>query len=331
LVSSLFPHLPRAKMASFHAALGLGIAAILVLALGGLYPVALVTAAILIPLLTVLYLYDVDIYEGEPIRVVAFTMAFGIAGGIIVALIGRALAPANTDLLVESTTSALLVRVVLPPVLSLVFMLAGPLTLLPYKNFNDVLDGATFGASSAVSFAGAMVITQAAPLFSAGLRPVGRAVPWIYRLLALGVASPVLAAAVVGAAAGAFWLRYRAPVKDRAVLGAMGHPAAAVVVALIMLILAALAQFYISAGLALLCLVVLGLVSLVLLRRVLHVGLLEEAREVEVGPDITCPNCGQQTPHHTFCSKCGVSLGALPKGWRTGPTPSTEAPGGAPA
>jgi hypothetical protein len=61
-------------------------------------------------------------------------------------------------------------------------------------------------------------------------------------------------------------------------------------------------------------LVVLDLVGLVLLRRALHVGLLEDSGEHEIGEPITCANCGEQTPVHTFCANCGVSLHALPKG-----------------
>src|SRR5436190_9579350 len=59
VISSLFPQLPRASMQTFRAALLLGVAVVLVLAVLKLFPVALVTAAVLVPLLTVLYLIDV--------------------------------------------------------------------------------------------------------------------------------------------------------------------------------------------------------------------------------------------------------------------------------
>jgi RsiW-degrading membrane proteinase PrsW (M82 family) len=328
IVSSLFPQLPRAKMESFRLALGVGVAAVLILAVGRLYPVAVVVAAVVVPLLTVLYLYEVDVYEDEPVRVLAFTMAVGALGGVIVALIGRAVAPADTGFLIQSRSSAVVTQGLLLPALSVAAMMVGPLVLLPYRKFNDVLDGAIFGAASAVAFAGAAVITQAVPLLGAGLRPVGRALPWIYRLLELAVATPVLAAGVIGAAAGALWLRYRAPVRDRRALGWLGHPLTAVGVAVSALVAAALTQLYLSTGLALLVLIVLDALALIALRRVLHVGLLEESREIEIGPDIECPNCGQSTPHHTFCANCGVALGALPKGGRSGPPPETTgAPG----
>ena len=57
-------------------------------------------------------------------------------------------------------------------------------------------------------------------------------------------------------------------------------------------------------------------VALIWLRRVLHLGLLQEAAEIETGPDIQCANCGATTPRHAFCINCGVSLLALPNARR---------------
>ena len=92
LISTLFPQLPRAEMrlvpdgaADRRRRSSLG------LALLGFYPVALVSAAVLVPLLMVLYVYVVDIYEDEPLRVIGATMLWGVAAGIIYALAARAL------------------------------------------------------------------------------------------------------------------------------------------------------------------------------------------------------------------------------------------------
>src|SRR5947209_20458516 len=66
VVTSLFPHLPRSHLTHYRAALVVGTAIILVLGVFGLFPLALAGAAVLVPVLTTLYLHDVDIYEGEP-------------------------------------------------------------------------------------------------------------------------------------------------------------------------------------------------------------------------------------------------------------------------
>ena len=54
-----------------------------------MFPVAIVAAAILVPLVTIIYLYDVDVYENEPIRVVALTFLWG-------ALVGALFSTAST-------------------------------------------------------------------------------------------------------------------------------------------------------------------------------------------------------------------------------------------
>ena len=73
-------------------------------------------------------------------------------------------------------------------------------------------------------------------------------------------------------------------------------------------------------------LIVFDLVVIVLLRRAIHVGLLEESLEVPIGPELTCPNCGELTARHTFCGQCGISLQALPKARRpTNPPIASEA------
>ena len=42
-------------------------------------------------------------------------------------------------------------------------------------------------------------------------------------------------------------------------------------------------------------------------------GLLQEADEIAIGPAIVCPECGKETPRHTYCGNCGASLKALPR------------------
>ena len=60
--------------------------------------------------------------------------------------------------------------------------------------------------------------------------------------------------------------------------------------------------------------------ALIWLRRIIHLGLLQESLEIEIGPDIACANCGKPTPSHSYCGECGVSLRALPKSRGKGST-----------
>ena len=313
-VSTLFPQLPRAHMRTFRISFLLGAAIIAGLALVGLYPVALVAAAVLVPLLMVMYVYVVDIYEDEPLSIVGTTMLWGAAAGILYALLIRAL-PSPASFATENTDVMALNAVVLPLV-ETALMLAGPLFLLGQRRFNDVLDGATFGAASAVAFTGAHLIVQSLPILKAGLRPAGDPVPWIIQLVSLGILQPVIAAGAIGAAAAAWWLRYRSPVTDRRALGLAGVPLVATAGAALLIVAAGVVKTLLPLIPATVLLAPLAAIALLWLRAVLHLGLMQESREVPVGRTITCPNCGHATPEHTFCGQCGISLRALPKGER---------------
>jgi hypothetical protein len=328
VVSTIFPQLPSDSMLTFRASLAAGIVTVVVLAALHLFPVALVAAAVLVPLITVIYLYDVDVYEDEPLLVIGLTMLGGALGGVLVALLAGALSPADATLAFERGAGDVLVRGVVIPLVSVALILLPVLVLLRHRRFNDVLDGTTFGSAAAVSLTGAVVLVQSTSYLSGDVSPDGDVLSWILRLLTIAVAVPVLSAAVMGAAAASLWLRHRAPVHDRHALGPLGRPIVAIPVAAAALVAAALLQLYLPGGLSLAVLLLLAAVALVWLRRAIHLGLLQEAAEIAIGPEISCGNCGGRTAQHTFCSECGVALRALPKAPSPEPPP---APQGSPA
>jgi hypothetical protein len=326
IVSSLFPHLPRADMRHYRWAMGVGTAIVLGLGIAGLFPVALAGAALLVPVLAALYLHDVNVYEEEPLLVVGFTLAWGAIAGVGIALLAHALEPSSLNQLASGHHASALITIVLLPTLELVLAVAGPaLILLPHRRYNDVLDGVTFGAATAAALSATEVIVNGYKLFEHGLAPGGAVLPWILRLLTIRLALPILAMAATGAACGALWLRVRAPRGDRGALGPLGHPLVALTLRAGLLMLAAAGQRWLPVGAWLAMLLVLDGIALVWLRLMLQLGLREEAAEFAIGPDIQCPNCGAQTPHHSYCAECGVSLRALPKR-REAAAPPTAAP-----
>src|SRR5207253_6814610 len=165
------------------------------------------------------------------------------------------------------------------------------LDLLPNRRYNDVLDGATFGAVTAATFAGAQAIAYGTHMFDHGLRPVGEVWPWVIRVVTTAVAQPVLAMAAVGFAAAALWLRYRSPAEHRRALGSVGHPVVAVPLAAALVLAGSVTEPLLEGGTWLAVLAVLDIVALFLLRRAIHVGLLQEAAELEPGRELTCSNC----------------------------------------
>jgi hypothetical protein len=252
-------------------------------------------------------------------------MVWGALWGIAFGLVTTALAGTEARFGGSHLREDILLGVVVP-LAGTIVMIAGPLLLMRDKRFNDVVDGATFGVAAAVSFVGAQAIAGSLDLFAGGgLTPVGEALPWVGRIVAIGVAQPVVAAGAIGSAVGAFWLRYRAPIRDRAALGAAGRPPVAVALAAALLVGSALATYLPGQIIDVAVQLVLAAVSLLWLRRTLHLGLLEEAFEIEIGDEITCANCGKRTRRHTFCGECGIALHALPKQRMERPSRKTEA------
>jgi hypothetical protein len=313
VVSTLFPHLPHAAIPAFQAALAGGLVLVVILAAFGLYPLALAAAAVLMPIVTLLYVRGVDLYEDEPLMFFAFTIVWGAAAGVAIGLLGRVVGPDEIHAFATGEGGVLLVQGVLLPLAGAILMLAGPLILLPYRRFDDVLDGTTFGVASAVTFASAEALVQAVPLIKAGVRPAGAVLPWIARLVTLAIGTPLLAATMIGVSAGAFWLRYRAPVGDRTKLGPFGRPEVCVPAAFAALVGAACLQVAVPTWAAMVVILAVDAAGLLALRQLIHLGLLEEASERATGPDVVCANCGQTTPSYAFCGHCGTALTALPK------------------
>jgi hypothetical protein len=312
IVSTIFPQLPRPSMAVFRTCLGLGLATVLVLGLAKLYPVGLISAAVLLPMLVVLYLLDVNVFAQQPLMVLGATLGWGLLTGVVTALIAKGLSPSGSQVFVGGHGDLVLSRGVAVPVISVALILAGPVALLRYPRFSTVLDGATFAAASASAFVGAEVIVQGLSTLQHGLRPPGSVVPWLVQLAMIAIAIPLLTMAAMAACAGAIWLRFRAPIRDRSALGRLGSPYIGVPLGSALLVLAAVMQLTVASGIALAIVGVLAALALLWLRQVIHVGLLEEALLIEDAPIITCANCEHRTRRGSFCENCGIALAALP-------------------
>ena len=312
IVSTLFPQLPRPSMAMFRTCLGLGLATVLVLGLAKLYPVALIAGAVLLPVLVVLYMVDINVFEDQSLPVIGATLVWGLAAGVATALIAKGLSPSGSQVFVGGHGTIVLTRGVVIPLISVALILLGPLAMLRYPRFSTVLDGATFAAASASAFVAAEVIVQALSAFGHGLRPPGSVIPWLVQLAVIAIALPLATMAAMGASAGAVWLKLRAPIRDRQALGRLGSLYVAIPAGAAFLVVTAVVQITAASGLALAIITLLAVLALLWLRQVIHVGLLEEALLIEDAPIITCANCGHRTRRGAFCESCGIALAALP-------------------
>lgn len=312
LFTTLFPHLPHREIDGFRAAFIAGLVLVVLLVLAGAYPLALVCSALLVPLLFLLYFFAVDIYEGEPRLVILWTLAWGLGAGIVAGLAVRAIAFSTSRGGVALPPEIVIRDGVAVPILEATVAVLGPLFLLRYRSFDDVLDGATFGAISASVMAGAVVLVRSFDLLRSGFLPGGDAYPWLVDVTTIGIAWPVVFAASVGSVCASFWLRFRAPVRDRSSLGPLGRPAVACVSAAVLLGVAGLSRVLLGPLPALLVVGATAITVLLWLRLTIHVGLREEAAAGGDRSEVRCGECGRETPRAAFCGHCGVALRALP-------------------
>jgi RsiW-degrading membrane proteinase PrsW (M82 family) len=275
LISTLFPHLAHRRGGAFRWALLAGVVAVLLLALLHLFAPATAMAVFLLPVLYLLYLYEVEAYDSEPWLLVGATMAAGALFGYVFAVvIGGTLADLD---LTGDTTNGVLLSVIAIPILMQALMLAGPLALYYYRpELREPLDGMTFGAASALGFTLTSTLTGIWPLLGGPLVGTGSPVDWALRLLSweAGVLTTLLVA--VGA---------------QVLLGAAGYAVDDL-----------LSRVAIQVGIA--------VVLLVFMRLVIHRALLAEGAEHEIGPQMQCPECHRLVPRMLFCPSCGVARAA---------------------
>src|SRR6202171_2832074 len=147
IISTLFPHLPHRRGGAFRWALVAGGAVVLLLAALHLFAPATVAATLLLPVLYLLYLYEVEVYEDEPWLVIGATMVTGaVLGYAFTAFSGRA---GSGLTLTGDRDDAFVLGGVAIPIVAQALMLAGPLFLYAFRGrFREPLERLTFGAAS---------------------------------------------------------------------------------------------------------------------------------------------------------------------------------------
>jgi len=308
LISTLFPHLAHRRGGAFRWALLAGLVAVLLLALLHLFAPATAMAVFLLPVLYLLYLYEVEVYDSEPWLLVGATMAAGALFGYVFAIvIGGTLADLD---LTGDTTNGVLLSVIAIPILMQALMLAGPLALYYYRpELREPLDGMTFGAASALGFTLTATLTGIWPLLGGPLIGTGSPIDWALRLLSIGILIALINAITTSLVTGGIWLhRY-----DRRQAG-RGWEAGVLTTLLVAVgaqILLGAAGYAVDDLLTLVAIqVVIAVVLLIFMRLVIHRALLAEGAEHEIGPQMQCPECHRLVPRMLFCPSCGVARAA---------------------
>ena len=212
VVSALMPLASGSAPQTYRWALGLGILIPVVAGALGFLAFAFVAAALVVPAVYVVYMYDVNQWEDQPVGVVLGAIGAAAALGVgftflwHAGILGDDLAPVDVD----GTDSGIrwtsfLVLVLLVPIVSEVLKEVGPILLARLPAFDDMIDGLTFGVAAGAAFAAAETIVVNRGLFSTfGHVDSPNAGFWVSLIMSAAVVKPIVYGAATGIAVASF-------------------------------------------------------------------------------------------------------------------------------
>jgi hypothetical protein len=327
VVETLLPQLSHRSRAAYRVAFGFVVVVLVTMAVAGLQAPLIAVSAIAVPLLFLLYLFEIEpLISGVVIPLAAMFVAGAAlgAGWALVAgpIVADALLPGYG---IPLTTSGVLVSAVAIPV-SLQLLMVAPVAVarLWRPARSEALGGFTAGAASALGLTMAATLTELAPLLRSGNFVTGSSViTTLTEAVIRGLSVPLIAAAATGSIGAALWLRRGS---GSAAKGRwLASPVPALAFALAVQVGLGLADVATLPDVTLLAVhLAAAAAALLWLRIGLHHVLMHEHREVRTGPARVCPNCHRVVPAMPFCPACGVAerataLNPLPlAGLRTG-------------
>jgi hypothetical protein len=333
LVSSLMPLATGGVPQTYKFAFAVGVLVPVVAAVLGYLAFAFAAAAVVVPTAYMLYLYDVNEWEDQPVPVVIGTVV--VAGLLALGftylwrevllptqLIGRGADGASTI-----DGERLLIYGLVVPIGAMLLAQVGATFLASRDKFDDLIDGLTFGVAAGAAYAAVETLVIQRMLFTTGLGTQDNpdAALWASLVLNDAMVKPVIYGAAAGIAVAAFSGVNEGPGRFSA------HHLRAVVESIV-----AVAAYWIGvellrgtvsgSGGALLGLVwgvVIAAALLLRIRFVLHLAVLEAALEFAARGSVPrtanqgigfCPTCEMPLMHEaSFCSACGTASRAASK------------------
>jgi len=209
LVSTIMPQGAGQRPSTYRIALGIGLFVTAVAAVLGALPVAIMVAAFALPIVYIIYLYDVNLWEDEPVPVVA---AAFVATGVLAAIFtwlwrdnfGLSIQRFGETAAGPQVRDLLLMALVVPVVSELIRQI-GPLYLASRPKYDDLMDGLTFGVVAGVGFACFETLVLYWAWISGGFAGPGTSAGvWVTVVLLHGFVKPLVYGTATGLAAAEF-------------------------------------------------------------------------------------------------------------------------------
>jgi hypothetical protein len=346
VLSTLLPHTTGARSSVYRHVTVLALLIPIIAAAFGLLSFAIVSAAVIVPVLYLVYLYDLNIWEDEPIGVIVGCVVVSAVIGTFFTLLWRNVAFERVQLPVNVIAGRvsmreLVVMALVVPIGVILLSQIGPILLSSRPRFDEMLDGLTFGVISGATFIGAETIVAHHALISSTPARVNRvdAGLFISVVANAGLVRPLFFGCLVGYMMAEFSGLGAGPgrVSGRYLRAVLESTALAIVFC-VGVYMFGLVQGSASAFLGLVWAIVMLVVAALRLRVRLHDALLEEALEaVSLGSAdrdhaigrTECPHCEMpMLSGSRFCNQCGMSELATSKTLRSGP-PGVGVPVGA--
>jgi hypothetical protein len=331
LVSTIMPRGAGERPQTYRIALTIAMAVALVAAIFGALPIAILVAAFAIPIVYIVYLYDVNLWEDEPVPVTG--LAFGLTGvltilfTLLVMWLQRPALPTTsldgTDLGGGPSVWTFLLVALVVPIVGEAIRQIGPVLLASRPEFDDLMDGLTFGVVSGVAYACFDTIVRFWDLLVGGRVEADPGL-WMSLIFLHGFVKPLILGTATGIACAeysglgrgydGFTPRYYRGVVE-AVLANIGFWGG---IYLFSFVSNPTTSVVLSTGWGLL---ILGILIL-RVRNVLHTGLLEAALERSArdggigssGELQFCLRCEMPLlDNASFCTACGTAVRAQAK------------------
>ncbi len=183
----------------------------LVAAIFGAMPIAVLVAAFAIPIVYIVYIYDVNLWEDEPIPVTG--LAFALTGVLAIGFTIlwtylRGPVPFGTttyegSLSATPSVGAFLLVAVVVPIVGEAIREVGPLVLASRPEFDDLMDGLTFGVISGVAYACFDTLVRHWSLLTGGLQAQDPGL-WVSLIFLEGFVKPLIFGTATGIACAEF-------------------------------------------------------------------------------------------------------------------------------